>query len=133
MPSTDRSARPAPRWRVILTTVVITTGLAAAGAMLGSRVAAATTVAWPGILLLSHAGWAMRTGAVRARINRKEVIGDPDEYRWVVTVRNADVVTRRDSPTYFRLYVGAELVLGVFVVASTLLPALMQVTASSAG
>jgi hypothetical protein len=86
---------------VLLTTVVLVGALTGIGATFGARAATSALMAWPGILLLSHAGWAVHRGAIRARLNRKENLGDPDDFHWVITVWNADTLTRRESPAWF--------------------------------
>ena len=100
-----------------MTSAGIVAGLVGVAALFTVRAAAGAALAWPGIVLLTHAGWAMRRGAIRARLNRKEEIGEPDEYRWVLTVWNADILTLKDSPGWFPIYIGAELALGTVLVA----------------
>lgn len=117
---------PAPLWLVLATTVAAILALEAlAAAATGGRSAGAM-FSWPGILLLAHGGWALRRGAVRARLNRKDVPGEIAERRWVVTIINADIVTRADSPVWFRTYVGAELLLGLGLTITTVIPAVLR-------
>ena len=117
---------------MLLTSACIVAGLVGAGAMFSVRAAAGVVLAWPGIVLLTHAGWAMRCGAIRARLNRKQEIGDPDEHRWVVTVWNADILTLRDSPGWFRIYVGAELAVGTLLAAPVLVPVVVALLSGTA-
>lgn len=124
---TESIPSPASKWLVLATTIGIIAAVEAAGAVLsGGRIVGAIA-SWPGVLLLSHAGWALRRGAIRARINRKESIGDPDDHRWAITIWNPDVLTRETTPGWFTVYVGAELTLGLLLTAATAVPLLERI------
>jgi hypothetical protein len=112
---------------VIATTVAVIIALEAIAAVLSGGRTQGASVSWPGVLLVVHASWALRRGAIRARLNRKDDPHDAGEHRWVVTIINADVLTRTESPVWFRTYVGAELLLGVLMTLSAVAPALQRI------
>lgn len=120
------TATPASRWTVLATTVAVIVAVEAAVAAMSGGQMQGASVSWPGVLLLSHGGWALRRGAIRARLNRKEDLHEAGEYRWVITIINADVLTRAESPGWFRTYVGAELMLGVALTLATALPLVLR-------
>jgi hypothetical protein len=109
MPVTE----PAPHRSVVLTALFILAVFAVVLPMTGEGVLLLNvlTTGWIPALWAARLGWAANRGAIRARIGRRDNIGEVGDQRWTIWIRDPRILTRDGDPFLFRAYFLMELVL----------------------